>query len=165
MTAEIFLAVFLASLLVAVVQWVFLFTVYRPLQRWLANRSWDSLQKSDRCIDRSCPRNRHPGSLFCQEHGPGQPVESTALFAEYPAHLPMKATAGFDVAAPSDFTEDAIRSFHAGADLQLAALDVSDGYAQRLHDAARSYREATSPIRAKEIREMAQRYRAMRPSV
>lgn len=45
MTAEIFLAVFLASLLVAVVQWMFVLTVYLPAKRWLANRAWDRLGK------------------------------------------------------------------------------------------------------------------------
>jgi hypothetical protein len=124
MTAEIFLAVLLATALVGALQWVFVVTIYLPVRRWLANRSWESLQKGTRCIDPSgCPKNRYHGSLFCQEHGPGncQPVDSTALLSEYPALPPMKATAGFDVAAPSDFTEDAIRSFHAGADLQFGS--------------------------------------------
>lgn len=87
MTAEMFLAVFLASLLVGVVQWVFVLTVYLPVKRWLANRAWARMAKEgdasalfpgSRCIDPSgCLKNRAPESVFCREHGPGAIVTQT----------------------------------------------------------------------------------------
>jgi hypothetical protein len=151
MTAEIFLAVFLASLLVAAVQWVFIFTVHRPVQRWMANRAWDKLAK-----DRS-----------------GAP----AKFAEFTA-IPLQgagaSSGGLDLAVPSDLTPEALRSFNAGVHLQMRALAFSETYPEpwstgpgtadalvALIDSARAYGTATSPTRAQELRQMAEFHGAM----
>lgn len=137
MTAELFLAVFLASLLVGAIQWAFVFTVYRPVQRWLANRAWEKL---------------------------GKEGVTQAKFSELiPAH--PGSSAGFDLAVPCDLTPEALRSFNAGVDLQLAALAFADnpgqGEEEGIHDAALAFRSSTTPSRAKELRQMAEFHRAM----
>jgi hypothetical protein len=144
MTAEIFLAVFLAMVLVAALQWVFIVTVYQPVQRWLANRAWEKLGKQ--------------GSV---------PAKFAELFpAPVPLHNPAsQGVGGLDLAVPSDLTPEALRSFNAGVALQMAALSFADNPGPteegRFQDAALAFRNATTPTRAKELREMAEFHRSM----
>lgn len=166
MTAEIFLAVFLASILVAALQWVCILTVYRPLNAWWANRRWDALQQGDRCIDPGgCTEKRYAGSLFCQEHGIGSgPRVTSALFSEYPAFQGLHGAADFVSLGAAEGTPGVLdtaafdanmRHFDAHQDLGLAALDVSEGHTVRLHDAARAFRETVTPKQRRAMLAMA----------
>jgi hypothetical protein len=81
---------------------------------------------------------------------------------------------GLDLAVPSDLTPEALRSFNAGVHLQMRALAFAEAYPvpwstgpetadalAELVDSARAYGAATTPTRAKELRQMAEFHGAM----